>query len=211
MSEYSAFARTNAFAVKDLQAFRARAADFDLGYEIVGLEDDRRLVCMHGRDADAGGWPSENFDGERFDILDFIAEHLAPGAYATVYEASGSNREFSASSTILTAEGGEVTVKLDDVMDAAIVKLGIAPERLTYPAESGTTRVFHGGMSALPLISKLEAESVHAALVEMLGASKADGIAVNAMLPKIARHMQAQIEASKSDLLKSALKAALVD
>lgn len=122
MANYYAYARSNYFRVRDLDAFTEATDGLDLtvitrevsGTALVGL------LCT----AD-GGWPSyrrnpDTGDDEDFDLPDFIAPHLAERAVAVFLEVGWEKlRYLTGWAVAINHDGERAAVSLDDIYPLA--------------------------------------------------------------------------------------------
>jgi len=86
MANYVGRARSNYFAVNDLEAFKAYCTRY--GLEFIQKDDDPALVGFIGADEDPlpSQYIDENDEEVENGVLDALSEHLAPGHVAVVME-----------------------------------------------------------------------------------------------------------------------------
>ena len=118
---YIGSTRSNYFAVKDLEAYKAFLAQFG-DVELIESEADQGLVgFVMGKYSDSGCLP--NTKGPDNDECDFIAElahHLADGEVAIVIEIGYEGaRYLGGSATAVNNQGELVTINTDSIYDLA--------------------------------------------------------------------------------------------
>lgn len=126
MSQYTGFARTNDFRVKDRAAFdKAIAeslADIDVN-DAAGEGVDPALVYLICNEE--GGWPSwaigEDADGNdidiEVDIASLVGEHLAPDSVAILQEVGYEKMRYLVGYAIaVDCHGSQQTVSIDDML-----------------------------------------------------------------------------------------------
>lgn len=130
MSDWYGSARSNYVKVKDPAAFGA--AMEGLGITVWPPDRDGRLA-FGVQDGDDGGWPSERYNDEagdwvEFDIFEVVAEHLADGEVAVLQEVGAEKlRYLSGWATAVGSDGETVSVSIDDIYALAKAKLGVNP------------------------------------------------------------------------------------
>ncbi len=124
MSEYTGYARSNYFKVKDMPAFRAWALPLDL--EVTTDVDDPdalALLC----NTEHGVWPYRDADDE--EIPDFalaLSEHLAPGQVAVLMEVGHEKMCYVGGyATAINDKGKRIDIALSDIYKMAKEKFGI--------------------------------------------------------------------------------------
>ncbi len=123
MAQYVCAARTNYFAVRDMAAFQAAMAPFDV--EIVRDTHNPGLVAVLSSDPDGGGWPSYRIDEDTdepiyIDFVELIAEHLADDHVAVLIEAGAEKLAYVGGYAVAVNHAGEIrTVSLDDIYSVA--------------------------------------------------------------------------------------------
>ncbi len=123
MSQYECAARTNYFAVRDMAAFQAAMAPFDV--QIVHNTSDSQLVAVLSTHPDGAGWPSYRVDEEtdetiEVDFVHLIAEHLADDYVAVLIEAGAEKLAYVGGYAVAVNHAGDIrTVSLDDIYGLA--------------------------------------------------------------------------------------------
>lgn len=123
MATYTSLGRTNHFAVKDLDAFRALISDSGIELEVV-VEKDNVVVLL---DTDGSEWAMYPEDSDDCIYLyDVIAEHLPPGE-VVIFQSVGNEkfRYLNGYSVACDAKGGQVWVHLSDIYDRAAEQFGV--------------------------------------------------------------------------------------
>lgn len=142
MSNWNGTALTNAFVVKNIEAFKA-ALITAVGDQIEVRDGATPgTVMLFPDNSDDGDFPrwklqtdeqiEEGATEEEFNILDFIAAHLAPGQSAVCMTAgSEKNRYVSGWAGAVNDKGEQVNIVLDDIYQLAVDKLHANPATLT--------------------------------------------------------------------------------
>jgi hypothetical protein len=125
MANYYASARTNYFAVTDLEAFKADIESKTSSVEVVSKEEDGlTLVALLGTDADGGGFPFEfeDEDGDYVELnwAEIFKAHLEDGWVAIIMESGAEKLRYIAGYAVAYNSKGEtVSLNLDDIYDKA--------------------------------------------------------------------------------------------
>jgi diaminopimelate decarboxylase len=125
MANYYASARTNYFAVTDLEAFKADIESKTSSVQVVSQEKDGlTLVGLLGSDDDGGGFPFEyeDEDGEyvELDWAEVFKAHLEDGWVAIIMESGAEKLRYIAGYAVAYNSKGEtVSLNLDDIYDKA--------------------------------------------------------------------------------------------
>jgi diaminopimelate decarboxylase len=125
MANYYASARTNYFAVTDLEAFKADIESKTSSVQVVSQEKDGlTLVGLLGSDDDGGGFPFEyqDEDGEyvELDWAEIFKAHLEDGWVAIIMESGAEKLRYIAGYAVAYNSKGEtVSLNLDDIYDKA--------------------------------------------------------------------------------------------
>jgi len=125
MANYYASARTNYFAVTDLEAFKADIESKTSSVQVVSQEKDGlTLVGLLGSDDDGGGFPFEyeDEDGEyvELDWAEIFKAHLEEGWVAIIMESGAEKLRYIAGYAVAYNSKGEtVSLNLDDIYDKA--------------------------------------------------------------------------------------------
>ncbi len=125
MANYYASARTNYFAVTDLEAFRADIESKTSSVDVISQEKDGlTLVALLGSDDDGGGFPFEyqDEDGDyvELDWAEIFKAHLEDGWVAIIMESGAEKLRYIAGYAVAYNSKGEtVSLNLDDIYDKA--------------------------------------------------------------------------------------------
>lgn len=125
MANYYASARTNYFAVTDLEAFKADLESKTSSVQVVSKEEDGlTLVALLGNDDDGAGFPFEyeDEDGEyvELDWAEIFKAHLEDGWVAIIMESGAEKLRYIAGYAVAYNSKGEtVSLNLDDIYDKA--------------------------------------------------------------------------------------------
>ena len=124
MSDYTGYARSNYFKVKDLDAFRAWALPLDLDFTTDADDPDTvALIC----NTEHGEWPYK--DAEDQEIPDFalaLSEHLAPGQVAILMEIGHEKMRYvSGYATAINNRGQRIDIALSDIYKMAREQFGV--------------------------------------------------------------------------------------
>ena len=125
MANYYASARTNYFAVTDLEAFKADIESKTSSVEVISQEKDGlTLVGLLGTDADGAGFPFEyeNEDGDyvELDWAEIFKAHLEDGWVAIIMESGAEKLRYIAGYAVAyNSKGDVVTINLDDIYEKA--------------------------------------------------------------------------------------------
>lgn len=112
MADYHATARSSYFKVKDEAAFRAAMpAELEVVTQRPSAADVFALICY----SDHGTWPSEVYDEKtdestEIDVVDLVAEHLAPGWVAVFIEVGAEKMRYLGGVAIAINEHGDRAV-----------------------------------------------------------------------------------------------------
>ncbi len=124
MANYVATARSNVFRVKDAEAFVAWAGTLPgVTAEAVHNAPDHFLLLMLEEDCD--GWPTtreleDSLDGEEFDLVSELADHLAEGSVAVLEEVGHEKLRYLVGYAVaINHLGEEIYVSLDEVYERA--------------------------------------------------------------------------------------------
>jgi hypothetical protein len=135
MANWYGYARSNAFRVKDTEAFEAALAERHLGVKPIRNEQGQMTLLAVA--TDDGGWPSWSYnadiddDGD-FDIAEFAAPYLADGEVAVFLEVGAYELlQLTGFATASDSTGRSVTVSLSDIYEAAARELGIPAASIT--------------------------------------------------------------------------------
>lgn len=125
MANYYASARTNYFAVTDLEAFKADIESKTSSVEVVSKEEDGlTLVALLGNDDDGGGFPFEyaNEDGDyvELDWAEIFKAHLEDGWVAIIMETGAEKlRYITGYAVAYNSKGETVEIALDEIYERA--------------------------------------------------------------------------------------------
>jgi len=125
MANYYASARTNYFAVTDLEAFKAELESKTSSVEVVSKEEDGlTLVALLGSDDDGAGFPFEyeDEDGEyvELDWAEIFKAHLEDGWVAIIMESGAEKLRYIAGYAVAYNSKGEtVVINLDQIYEKA--------------------------------------------------------------------------------------------
>lgn len=132
MAEFISIGRTNFFAVKDVEAFKAELPDEVIATEdtnnraqfVVGKNEGDRLFSLY---ADSG-FPWEAYDDEsddwlHFDWRDFFKRHLKDGSVAIVYDLAFENYDMIFKSVAYNSKG-QIIEMTDNLICDLSVSLG---------------------------------------------------------------------------------------
>lgn len=125
MANYYASARTNYFAVTDLEAFKADLESKTSSVEVVSKEEDGlTLVALLGSDDDGAGFPFEyeDEDGEyvELDWAEIFKAHLEDGWVAIIMESGAEKLRYIAGYAVAYNSKGEtVDINLDQIYEKA--------------------------------------------------------------------------------------------
>lgn len=137
MANYSASARTNYFAVTDIQAFRddvAKIPGIQLGESD---KDGVSLWALYSNDPDGAGWiwnvwNEETDEDEEYDWGAFFQRHLEPDWVAIIIEVGAENlRYLNGFAVAYNSKGRKVEISLDEIYDRAL-SLGSKVEKAYY-------------------------------------------------------------------------------
>lgn len=132
MANWYGTARSNYFKVKDAEAFKVWAAQFDA----IELWDDERGFGLG--DTDEGYWPSSVYNDETgedrdIDFVHELSEHLTEDSVAVLMSAGAEKLRYITGYAVAVNHKGElVEVSLDDIYELATAKFGITPTSATY-------------------------------------------------------------------------------
>lgn len=117
MANYYATARSNYFAVKDLEAFKAAMP------EGIGIWDDGKdgLVGVYADGGDGNGWPSYDHEADTdIDLCALIAPHLKKGEIAVFMEAGNEKLRYVIGvAEAVNSDGETVFVALSQIYKLA--------------------------------------------------------------------------------------------
>jgi hypothetical protein len=125
MANYYASARTNYFAVTDLEAFKAELESKTSSVQVVSKEQDGlTLVALLGSDDDGAGFPFdyEDEDGEyvELDWAEIFKAHLEDGWVAIIMESGAEKLRYIAGYAVAYNSKGEtVAINLDQIYEKA--------------------------------------------------------------------------------------------
>ena len=125
MANYYASARTNYFAVTDLEAFKAELESKTSSVQVVSKEQDGlTLVALLGSDDDGGGFPFEyeDEDGEyvELDWAEIFKAHLEDGWVAIIMESGAEKLRYIAGYAVAYNSKGEtVAIDLNQIYEKA--------------------------------------------------------------------------------------------
>ena len=125
MANYYASARTNYFAVTDLEAFKADLESKTSSVQVVSKEENGlTLVALLGNDDDGAGFPFEyeNEDGDyvELDWAEIFKAHLEDGWVAIIMESGAEKLRYIAGYAVAYNSKGEtVSINLDDIYEKA--------------------------------------------------------------------------------------------
>ena len=134
MANYYGHARSNYFNVKDADAFRTWVSSTD---GLAFLEKGNSFA-IYSDDGDCGGWPSDRFDEEAQDHVDFdlpieLSKHLQEGSVAVLMEVGAEKMRYLVGYAQAVDSDGQVeTISLDDIYMIAEERFGVAPTQATY-------------------------------------------------------------------------------
>jgi hypothetical protein len=137
MANYYASARTNYFAVTDLEAFKEDVSKID---GIILSESDKdgvSLWALLSDDPDGAGWiwnayNEETGDYDEFDWGAFFKKHLEPDWVAIIIEVGAEKlRYLNGFAIAYNSEGRKVEINLDEIYDRAL-SLGSKVEKAYY-------------------------------------------------------------------------------
>ena len=137
MANYYASARTNYFAVTDLEAFKADLESKTSSVQVVSKEEDGlTLVALLGNDDDGAGFPFEyeNEDGDyvELDWAEIFKAHLEDGWVAIIMESGAEKLRYIAGYAVAYNSKGEtVSINLDDIYEKA-KSIGTSITHATY-------------------------------------------------------------------------------
>jgi len=131
MANYYATARSNYFAVKDEQAFRAWATLRGLtilepDFQDITADGISRFGIAPGDDDDSGSWPTVHFNDETgedddIDIAQQLAEHLADDEVAVLIEVGNEKlRYMIGTAEAVNNKGESVFVDLETIYESAL-------------------------------------------------------------------------------------------
>lgn len=130
---YVGMARSNAFRVKDFEAFEAWVETIPelVARRTVNEEGPGTEVVLFVEDCDCGVWPRRRWDetedgkeGE-FDVFAELAEHLVPGSVAVGLEiVVEGNHYLGGSATAVDASGQQINLRLAEIFTLAEQKFG---------------------------------------------------------------------------------------
>lgn len=121
MANYTAYFRSNYFAVKDVAQFQTFCTAFQLEL-ITTTEDNQTLYGFLNEDSE-GGIPVTRFreatdDGEEADFMSELAAHLLDDYVAIVMEIGYEKmRYLSGSAYAVNAKGEMMSVELDEIYE----------------------------------------------------------------------------------------------
>jgi len=133
MANYYANARSNYFAVKDVNKFKkwADSRHLDVWSEMFpNSENEEELFAIAPQDdGDFGGWPYYDIEADegveggndgQFDILEELAPHLKDGHVAIIQEVGNEKlRYLCGYSRAINNKGEEITISLNDIYNEA--------------------------------------------------------------------------------------------
>ena len=133
MANWYGVVRTNYFRVKDVAAFEAAFANYDV--EVI--EDSEGRVGLVG--SSEGYWPDVVVDYENgptdidFDITEAVAEHLLDNEVA-VFVGSGAEkaRYVTGYATAINAAGERLGISIDDIYGLVKQQWGVEPTAAEY-------------------------------------------------------------------------------
>jgi hypothetical protein len=133
MADYHAWARTNYFAVKDPDAFRAAMSVFSV--EVITTSAGDPPATLYGLlSDDESGWPTTLYDevtgdDDYVDFVGMVAEHLAQDHVAIFMESGHEKLRYVAGFAVAVNSKGETQrVTLDEIYDPA-ARLGTVATR----------------------------------------------------------------------------------
>jgi hypothetical protein len=135
MANWFGYARSNAFRVKDTDAFEDAVAALYVG--VKSIRNEHGQITLLAGDTENGGWPSwrhftDTDDDDEFDIAEFVAPYLADGEVAVFLEVGAEElRQLTGFATATDSTGHSVTVSLSDIYEAAARELGIPAASIT--------------------------------------------------------------------------------
>lgn len=143
MTDYTAAARTNYFRCKDIAALNGALSDLGLADSIIVSTRGPEGMIMLYSETEFGDWPTTanvtdsesgedddllDEEGAYFDIVDFLAGHLAIDEVAVVMEVGFTGiSDLVGWAQAVNAQGEQVKVSLDDILDRAAEALGKRP------------------------------------------------------------------------------------
>lgn len=143
-SMFQGVARTNAFRVKDADAFRTWADNLGLVVrEVSGHIEGRRFALYPGSLHDDGLFPTMQpaEDGEGDVEVDYAKElsaHLAEGEFAFMVHCFNEGSDhLGGAATAIAWDGRSLSVSTDDIYRMTVEMLQVQPERLTLAYEDG--------------------------------------------------------------------------
>ncbi|WP_084031259.1 hypothetical protein [Mycobacterium avium] len=135
MANYYGAGRTNAFAVKDVQALKDVLESHDFTVE----ETAPGRVVILADDPDGGGywsrWTYDEVSGEDHELFvpDLIAEHLQDGQVAVFVHAGAEKlRYITGYSIAVHSDGRQVRIDLDDIYTDAAALFGVAQQSIPH-------------------------------------------------------------------------------
>lgn len=142
MAVWTGTARSNYFAVKDLQAFR-EAVDREIpDVDIQEGDPDgeyRGKVCLIvGRDSDSGGWPSTRYDEEAdddvdVDIVKTVQPHLVDDEIVVLMEVGSERTKYvTGEARAFSTKGDPISISLNDIYALAAQSYGKPPTPAQY-------------------------------------------------------------------------------
>jgi hypothetical protein len=118
MATWYGTSRSNYFAVKNLEDFRAECDKLGIPY----WDDREGLIAVY---SDTGeGWPSSVMDDESGDTLDFdvvevISKHLCEGEVAILMESGAENLRYVTGRAIAFTRDNRRVIDLSDIYNLA--------------------------------------------------------------------------------------------
>lgn len=125
MANYYGVGRTNAFTVKDIDAFRTAMDSFDLSIRASDQAAPNR-VCLFS-EAEGGGWERYDEDEDAFvNVVDMIAEHLADGECAIFQHVGFEKLRYLTGYAVAVHSTGEhIEVDIDSIYKLARDRFGL--------------------------------------------------------------------------------------
>lgn len=134
MANWYGQARSNYFKVKDIEAFKEALSPVEIEVSYSPENDN----CMIMSNDEYGGWPSQYYDEDIGDSVDFelttiVAQHLVEGQVCVLIETGAEKLRYLSGHSVAFDHSGEtVYVSLDDIYAKAEEKFGITPTHASY-------------------------------------------------------------------------------
>jgi hypothetical protein len=134
MANWYGQARSNYFKVKDIEAFKEALSPVEIEVSYSPENDN----CMIMSTDEYGGWPSQYYDEDKDDSVDFelttiVAQHLVEGQVCVLIETGAEKLRYLSGHSVAFDHSGEtVYVSLDDIYAKAEEKFGITPTHASY-------------------------------------------------------------------------------